>query len=44
MDDPLETLTATLGVLIGQDPHELPDETLLTSTEALFKAVDRVPG
>jgi Domain of unknown function (DUF222) len=31
-------------VLIGQDPHQLPDDTLLTSTEALLKTINQVEG
>jgi Domain of unknown function (DUF222) len=44
MDDPLELITAGLAVLVGRDPHELPDETLLTSTESLLKTINQAQG
>jgi hypothetical protein len=44
MGDPLELITAGVRALVEQDPHQLPDTTLLTSTEAIFTVMNQLSG
>src|SRR5579862_6577515 len=40
----LELIEAGIRLLAAQDPHSLPDEVLLRSTEALLTVEDRIDG
>jgi hypothetical protein len=44
MTDPLEQLSASVVGLIEQDPHSLPDTTLLVSAESILTVINRLEG
>ncbi len=44
MIDPLEQLAASIAALVGRDPHDQPDTSLLVSTEALLTSVNQLHG
>ena len=44
MTDPLELIAAGVAGLVGQDPHQLADLALLTSTESLLTTINQLHG
>lgn len=44
MTDPVELIAEGVRGLIGQDPHSLPDSTLLNSTESIVRMMNQLSG